>query len=372
MPSTPDQQYWGNPPQTPRSKNIPQQQPQPQASAASGGHKPMAGQPAGSQPSRQTPGAGQNATEPHAQRQTTSSPSQATATQSDPNFTPTAPSAPGDHPQKHTGLIIAITIIAAVLVSMGGCVACSAVVSTAFDGSDNTWYTHDDNDQRGFGQGSPQTEQEYLNNETRRSFGIAGKSALSKADLDGIQVDSFGNASKAPDSSGSYAAGVYYVGTDIPAGGYWFTGKTDELSNFYLLKPSDSSTGSATLYDTVHINSYYGHNLTNLEDGEVLILDNDGTMVPLDQMRETFCSPYGSGVYRVGVDVPEGTYQLVVGDGADDYSACYVMADLDYDEDSSYLYSDYFVKGDKAGTVTLKAGTYIELYNMQMKPDGLA
>ena len=222
----------------------------------------------------------------------------------------------------------------------------------------------------GSGMGMPQNEQEQLNNETRRSFGIAGKSALSSAELNDIQAHTFNNASKMPDSNGAYAPGVYYVGTDIPAGGYWLTGKEDELSNFYILKPS--GTGQATLYNTVHVNSYYGHNLTNLEDGEVLILDNDGTMVSLDQMKETFSAPYGSGVYRVGVDVPEGTYQLVVGDGADDYSACYVMADLDYDETSSYLYSDYFVKGDKAGTVTLKAGTYIELYNMQMKPDGLA
>ena len=82
--------------------------------------------------------------------------------------------------------------------------------------------------------------------------------------------------------------------------------------------------------------------------------------------------PYGSGVYRVGIDIPEGTYQLVVGDGADDYSSCTVMADLDFDEDSSYLYRNYFIKGDKPDTITLEAGTFVELYNMQMKPTGLA
>lgn len=366
MPSTPDPQYWGNPPQTPRSKNIPQQSAQAKASAAFDGHQPTADQPTGCQPPFQSASpTGQDA---HGGQPDTSY----QASQAYAGFqAPTAPPAPSNRPQKHTGIIIAITIIAAVLVGMGGCVACSAVVSTAFDNPDNTWYTHDNSaDQNGSGMGMPQNEQEQLNNETRRSFGIAGKSALSSAELNDIQAHTFNNASKMPDSNGAYAPGVYYVGTDIPAGGYWLTGKEDELSNFYILKPS--GTGQATLYNTVHVNSYYGHNLTNLEDGEVLILDNDGTMVSLDQMKETFSAPYGSGVYRVGVDVPEGTYQLVVGDGADDYSACYVMADLDYDETSSYLYSDYFVKGDKAGTVTLKAGTYIELYNMQMKPDGLA
>ena len=128
----------------------------------------------------------------------------------------------------------------------------------------------------------------------------------------------------------------------------------------------------ASTYDTVHINSYYGHNLMDLREGEVFILDNEGTMLPLDQMTKTFTPPYGSGVYRVGIDIPEGTYQLVVGDGTNDYSSCSVMIDLDYDENSSYLYRNYFIKGDKPDTITLEAGTYVELYNMQMKPTGLA
>ena len=85
----------------------------------------------------------------------------------------------------------------------------------------------------------------------------------------------------------------------------------------------------------------------------MLILNNKGTMVPINKMNDAFTAPYGSGVYRVGTDIPEGTYQLIVGDGANDYSACYVMSDLNFDEDSSYLYSDYFVKGDNPGTRNL-------------------
>lgn len=253
---------------------------------------------------------------------------------------------------------------------MGGCVACTTVISTALDDSDTTWYTHDDTaNQRGYGYSEPKTEQESLNRETRRDFGLAGNAALGNAELDAIQSDFFGNASKAPDASGNYAAGVYHVGTDVPAGSYWFTGSETDLSYFYILQPA--SSGSST-YNTVHINSYYGHNLMDLQDGDVLILNNKGTMVSLDKMNDTFTAPYGSGVYRVGTDIPEGTYQLIVGDGANDYSACYVMSDLNFDEYSSYLYSDYFVKGDTPDTITLEAGTYIELYNMQMKPTGLA
>lgn len=257
---------------------------------------------------------------------------------------------------------------------MGGCVACTTVISTAFDDSDATWYTHDhtdDNtaDQRGYDYSEPKTEQESLNREMRRNFGLAGNAALGNADLDAIQSDYFNNASKAPDANGNYAAGVYHVGTDIPAGSYWFTGSETSLSYFYILQPSSFNSSA---YDTVHINSYYGHNLMDLQDGDVFILNNKGTMVPLNKMNDAFTAPYGSGVYRVGVDIPEGDYQLVVGDGANDYSACYVMSDLDFNEDSSYLYSDYFVKGDNPGIITLESGTYLELYNMQMKPAGLA
>ena len=33
---------------------------------------------------------------------------------------------------------------------------------------------------------------------------------------------------------------------------------------------------------------------------------------------------------------------------------------------------ELFLKGDKPDTITLEAGTFVELYNMQMKPTGLA
>lgn len=250
---------------------------------------------------------------------------------------------------------------------MGGCAACTAAVSLVSNDYDSSFGQY--SGQQDIGPQAPRTEQEYLNNETRRAFGLSGSASLSETELNSIQSDFFSDAGRTPDSEGSYATGVYRVGTDIPAGGYWFTGSNTQLSYFYLLQPT--AKGSSA-YNTVHVNNYYGHNLMDLEDGEVLILDNNGTMCPIQQMDETFNAPYESGVYRVGVDVPEGSYQLIVGDGADDYSACYVMADLDFDEDSSYLYSDYFVKGDKPETITLEAGTYVELYNMQMKPTGLA
>lgn len=102
----------------------------------------------------------------------------------------------------------------------------------------------------------------------------------------------------------------------------------------------------------------------DLEEDEVLVLINDGTMTPLASMDETFSEPYTSGTYRVGTDIPAGTYQLQLGE-ADDYSACYVMKDLEF-SDSSYLLETYYIEGDQPDEVTLQEGTYIELYNMTM------
>lgn len=365
MPSTPDPNYWGNPPQTPRSSNIPQQPAQHTAPKPPMGAQPATPVQGSTAPQQQVPFTPVNNNGP---KQANSNYQQVPQGASTPPA-PAAPPAPVHPAKKKMGVVVAVAIIAALLVGMGGCAACTAVVSATLDNADDTWHAHGDFDEGYQNYSAPISEQEFLNRETRTDFGLVGSAALDSAELDAIQSNFFDNAGKAPDANGAYAAGVYRVGTDIPAGDYWFTGDKANLSTFYILQPTSAG---ATTYDTVHINSYYGHNLMDLREGEVFILDNDGSMLPLDQMTESFMPPYGSGVYRVGVDIPEGTYQLVVGDGADDYSSCTVMADLDFDENSSYLYRNYFIKGDKPGTITLEAGTYVELYNMQMKPTGLA
>lgn len=43
------------------------------------------------------------------------------------------------------------------------------------------------------------------------------------------------------------------------------------------------------------------------------------------------------------------------------------MKDLSYNEDS-YLNQGYFMNVNEHPTVTLEEGTYIELYNLTMKP----
>ena len=381
MPRTPDPSYWGNPPKTPVSKYAQQaENPQETGNQAPIPPTPQP-QPAANQP---TPGA-QPAAQPSPQQsaaqgqeayQQGSPDGNATARQQNPSASgsgfaqpsnPTAPPAPQPAPKKgNKGVVIAIVAaIVVLLLGMAGCSACTVALSSGANSYLGSTYGSPqnipsfDNGQRG-NSSSTDSDQAYMNAQTRSAFDLQGSSALTEEELAQVQAGFFEGGSVAPNSEGIYPQGVFHVGTDLPAGTYWFSGSNSALSYFFILQPT--SDGAST-YNTVHVNSYYGHNLMELKDGEVLILVNNGTMTPIAKMTQQFTSPYGSGVYRVGTDIPAGSYRVIVGDGADDYSAYYVMSDLNYGDDS-YLESDYFVSGDTGTEITLEEGTYVELYNM--------
>ena len=268
------------------------------------------------------------------------------------------------------GLIVVIIVLVCLLSISCGVSSCNVLLnvvdSTQQSGSAFDYGTGNSSNSSNGSNGNnySSNEQSTLNSSTRQALGLSGSSSFTENDLATVEASCFNNASIKPDANGNYGVGVYRVGTDLPAGTYWFGGSSSELSYFYILTPT--SDGAST-YNVSHANNYYGHNLMELQDGEVFILDNNGTMTPIEKVSQQFSQPYTSGVYRVGTDIPAGTYKLSVGDGADDYSACYVMSDLNF-TNSSYLYSNYFVPGDTPGEITLKEGTYIELYNMQMTP----
>ena len=381
MPRTPDPSYWGNPPQTPVSKYDPQrtgyqansnQPPVPPTQTGNYG----AGQPAGSgqqQPqaasqSQQAPSQA-HPTAQHDAAQGGSSQQQNAAANGFNCTQPNTPPAPPSPPQKsNKGIIIAIVAaIVVLLLGMAGCSACTVALSTSAGNYLGSTYGNPqnipslDNDQHG-NSSSTDSDQAYMNAQTRSAFDLQGSSALSEEELSQLQASFFSGSSNTPNSEGIYPQGIFHVGTDLPAGSYWFSGSSSDLSYFFILQPT--SDGSST-YNAVHVNSYYGHNLMDLEDGEVLILVNNGTMTPIAKMTEQFTSPYGSGVYRVGIDIPAGSYRAIVGDGADTYSAYYVMSDLSYSDDS-FLDSDYFVSGDNGTEIILEEGTYVELYNMRL------
>ena len=212
---------------------------------------------------------------------------------------------------------------------------------------------------------APTVSTEYFNSDLRYRYYLNenDNSSITTSELSKI-ASYYSGAGQTTD--GSYNPGVYYVGKDIPAGSYWLSGEETTTTYYFKLTPDNSSQGSTT-YTVAHENSYYGHNIVEVSEGEVLIAESSA--LALDKMTKKFSAPYQSGVYRVGIDIPAGTYTLSPG-SANDYYAYYVMKDLSYTNDS-YIDKSYFMNSKEQPTITLEEGTYIELYNLTMKSDSV-
>lgn len=436
MAKTPDPSYWGNPPETPRSKYDPHYTPYQQPSTPQPTQQPLqqsvqqpapqpipqAAQQSIPQPeaiptAQATPTAAPQAdtvatpqavqanqttqaapttqvassTEPRATQEVQAEQPESTSQAQQPfsvgsSAQPTEPyqqphqphstTSPGGTPprepfgtQQQTPkskkpLIIGI-IVAVILLVVLGIAGCSAL--GAFYSINNEISSEINHHENSIEDDRAYDETASLNIAFREYFNLDNGSehdeaALSTQELDSIQDHVFHHGSKSPNKEGEYEPGVYYVGEDLPAGSYWFEGDDEHLSSFFILQPSSTTDGA---YDVVHINDYYGHNLMDLKEGEVFILDNHDSMEPLSKMDETFTDPYTSGTYRVGTDIPAGTYYVAADNAANDYCAYYIMTDLKFN-DSSYRDIDYLIEGDEPLKITLKEGEYIELYNMTM------
>lgn len=334
----PDPSYWGNPPQTPTRKSREQPRDKiPRESCQTNAYQPQ-------EPSPQYHHQEQN--EPR-----NPFPDQSRCTSSRSSSSP------------RRGCIIA-ALIAIVLIFILGLATCTAVVGL----SSYIPYNQEHQGQilipeRPSAPDDVQTTDIEANNESfRDAFDLSGSAPITQDELSSIKQEYFPDQTTDPDEKKTYQHGLYFIGNDIPADEYWFSGSDTDLSYFFILEPTSNNDA----YNVVHINSYYGHNLMDLEEGQVLVLANNGTMQPTSSVATSFGSPYQSGMYRVGTDLPAGTYQLKLGP-ADDYSACYIMKDLNYQEDS-YLFESYYIPGDKPDEITLEDGTYVELYNMAMTP----
>ena len=279
-----------------------------------------------------------------------------------PTYTQPPPPAAPVTPQKKrglsTGALITVIVLAVLLASIGGCAALWGLVSNA-----STTLPLSNIEQHPSYSNSPHTDDETMNNGLRYRYLLEDDNydALTTDELSKIDALLKGDDLYSTDEE--HQPGVYYVGKDIPAGLYWVDGDETELTYYFKLKPTQDSSAQTT-YTVSHGNSYYGHNIVDVAEGDVLIIEEEA--LSLDQMNEKFTSPYKSGVYRVGADIPAGTYTLSAGK-ADDYYGYYVMKDLSYNEDS-YLDQGYFMNVNEHPTVTLEEGTYIELYNLTMKP----
>lgn len=386
--TAPQDSYWGNPPQTPLPNRMPRQ---PDSYPPYQAPRPVHPSAAAPAPNPQQPNQGANpyvqptqtaapCTQPSSYQQPSEPPVwQPTQQQEQPSFrqpaeqvaeqsipqstyTQTPPPAAPVTPQKKrglsTGVLVTVIVLAVLLASIGGCAALCSLVNNA-----STTLPLSNIEQHPSYSNSPHTDDETMNNGLRYRYLLEADNynALTTDELSKIDTLLKGDDLYSTDEE--HQPGVYYVGKDIPTGLYWVDGDETELTYYFKLKPTQDSSAQTT-YTVSHGNSYYGHNIVDVAEGDVLVIEEEA--LPLDQMNDKFTSPYKSGVYRVGADIPAGTYTLSAGK-ADDYYGYYVMKDLSYNEDS-YLDQGYFMNVNEHPTVTLEEGTYIELYNLTMKP----
>ncbi|WP_050978525.1 hypothetical protein [Eggerthella sp. YY7918] len=160
-------------------------------------------------------------------------------------------------------------------------------------------------------------------------------------------------------SSGVYEVGV---GKDLEPGLYFIEGSQTEEGKFHVF--DDYENGVYEIEKTI---SYFGNYFTELEEGDAIVFLGGDTARMYLANRADFhpsADPYRSGLYRVGTDLPAGTYNITVDKEAavntDQTCAAYVMKDIRFDEDS--IIEEKYVIAGGTQTVTVKDGQWLELY----------
>ncbi len=248
---------------------------------------------------------------------------------------------------------IVLACVLAFLLGLGGCVGCTTVsmVADSLHNRSDSVHSYDYDDLYGYGY-DPDN--------------LPDSDAYGGFTLSDIQ-DAAGNLpNEVHDNQAS--AGVYVAGRDIDAGEYFMQGSPSTESSFYVFSPEGSGTYS--LETSV---SYTGNYFVDLEQGQVIAflpnVDN-ALLIPADEADFQPQAPYQSGLYRVGTDIPAGTYTVTVSADAphnpsQDYAA-YVMKDLSFDDDS-ITDSVYLLRGSTQ-SITVNDGDWLELFGTTAAP----
>ena len=119
--------------------------------------------------------------------------------------------------------------------------------------------------------------------------------------IDSITFDD--SPAEATSNSDWYEASTYKVGVDIPKGEYYIEGTSSRST--YICISSDSNGD-----DILENENFEGHHFITVEDGQYFEI-NRGRARSVEALDIEFDSlNLGSGMYRVGIDIPPGEYKL--------------------------------------------------------------
>lgn len=176
----------------------------------------------------------------------------------------------------------------------------------------------------------------------------------------------------------SFGEGVYKVGNGGLEPGLYYLGGSQDAIGWYLTFDLASHAGQDT-YDLDDTVIYMGNYFTELKKGDVIAFmppaGADATMRLATDEPLDVSAPYQSGCYRVGIDIPAGTYAVTIEPTAagvledeGDEPGAFVMSDLEFGR-SSIIKEARVIAGGKQ-TVTVKDGQYLELIGAQATPQG--
>lgn len=156
-----------------------------------------------------------------------------------------------------------------------------------------------------------------------------------------------------------YTEGTYKVGVDIPAGDYAFTCAHPDIST--------GAIGSAISYgsETYSCNglSSEGREYIRVMKGQTLELGN-AYMIPLRDASKLYPvnGKYQPNTYRVGIDIPAGTYRLTKQyDLAD--SLYTIRSTINYSDDSNYILKEFYSET----VVTVKDGQFLHVHEAYLE-----
>ncbi len=269
------------------------------------------------------------------------------------------PQTQANKPKKIWPWILLTAILCFILGSAFGCVSCSLVSNLSYqyvqnDDSYSESNSSDDEDLYGY---------DSLLDEYDESS--SGSYTYTLDEIAALLSCERGSAS---DNSGTN--GLYTVGEDgdLEPGLYYLEGVQDAESNYYLFEQEGAESYGYSLSVV-----YYGNYFVELEEGDVFVFmaANDNLrFCPASEADFSPSAPYQSGLYRVGTDIPAGTYTITansdVSSSSSQESAAYVMTDLDFDDDS-FTDVKYVAIGGRQ-TITVEEGDWLELFAAEANP----
>lgn len=148
------------------------------------------------------------------------------------------------------------------------------------------------------------------------------------------------------------SSGMYKVGTDIAAGTYYFQA-TGSVSGYYAIT-SDASGELESIIANDNVSTF---SFLTVNDGQYLEVTR-GKIAPANQIGriDPTSGRYGTGTYRVGIDIPAGEYN-VQNDGSRNFAYYAILFDAS-GKLEAIVDNDNF---ESNAYITVSEGQYLKL-----------